>query len=116
MGEPPELLDGARVLAFAVVDAAVVPTGGTTHRIGAEVPGPAAGLVIAQYDDGDGQYYLFYCDPAWQVVTDTCHPSLEKAREQAEFEYRGVSARWYTRYAEPGTAAGGGGIEPFWGS
>lgn len=93
MGEPPELLDGARVLAFAVIDASVVPTGGTTHCIEVEMLGPAAGLAIAKYD-GDGQFYLFYCDPKWQVVTDTCHPSLELAREQAEFEYRGVSARW----------------------
>lgn len=50
MGEPPELLDGARVLAFAVVDAAVVPTGATTHRIESEVLGPAAGLAVARYD------------------------------------------------------------------
>jgi hypothetical protein len=99
MGEAPELLDGARVLAFAVVDPSVVPTGGTAHRIGDEVLGPAAGLAIAQYE-GDGQIYLFYCDPNWQVVTDTCHRSLELAREQAEFEYRGVSARWHTRYTE----------------
>ncbi len=103
MGEPPELLDGARVLAFAVVDAAVVPTGATTHRIESEVLGPAAGLAVARYD-GDGQFYLFYCDSDWQVVTDTCHPTLELAREQAEFEYRGVSARWDTRHAEPGAA------------
>jgi hypothetical protein len=96
MGEPPETLDGARVLAFSVIDGSVTPTGGTTHRIEDEVLGPAAGLAIAQYD-GDGQFYLFYCDPAWQVVTDTCHPSLELAREQAEFEYSGVSSRWHIR-------------------
>jgi hypothetical protein len=103
MGEPPELLDGARVLAFAVVDAAVTPTGATTHRIESAVMGPAAGLAIARYD-GDEQFYLFYCDPAWQVVTDTCHPSQKLAREQAEFEYRGVSACWHIRHAEPGAA------------
>ena len=100
MGESPDLLEGARVLGFAVVDASVVPTGGTTHRVEAVVLGPAAGLAIARYD-GDEQFYLFYCDPAWQVVTDTCHPSLELAREQAEFEYRGVSALWHTRQSEP---------------
>jgi hypothetical protein len=97
MGEPPETLDGARVLWFAVIDGSVTPTGGTTHRIEDQVLGPAAGLAIARYDDGDGQFYLFYCDPTWQVVTDTCHPLLELAWEQAEFEYRGVSARWRTR-------------------
>lgn len=100
MDEPPGLLDGARVLAFTVVDVSVVSTGGTTHRIEDEMLGPAAGLAIAKYDGGDGQFYLFYCDPAWQVVTDTCHSSQELAREQAEFEYRGVSARWNIRHAE----------------
>lgn len=66
MGEPPALLDGARVLAFAVVDPAVVPTGGTTYRIGSEVLRPVAGLAIARYDgrsraesplpDGGGEF------------------------------------------------------------
>jgi hypothetical protein len=100
---PPELLDGARVLAFAVADAPVAPTGGTTHRIESEALGPAAGLAIARFD-GDRQFYLFYCDPAWQVVADTCHSTMERAREQAEFEYRGMSARWHTRHAEAGCA------------
>ena len=87
------ILDGARVLQFAIVDEAVVPTGRTTHRIEDEVLGPASGLAIARYD-GDEQYYLFYCDRAWQVVTDTCHPTLDLALEQAEFEYRGIADRW----------------------
>ncbi len=93
MRPPPAMLDGARVLKFAVLDVSTEPTGGTTHRIGDVVLGPAAGLAIARYD-GDPPFYLFYCDPAWEVVTDTCHPTLELAHEQAEFEYRGVSSLW----------------------
>jgi len=98
--EPPAELDGARVLAFAVIDALISPTAGTVHRIGDEVVGPAAGLAIARYD-GDDVYYLFYCEPTWRVVTDTCHPTEELAREQAEFEYRGVSGRWTSREHPP---------------
>jgi hypothetical protein len=93
MGEPPPLLDGARVLRFAVVDAAVAPTGGTVHRIGGRVVGPATALAVCRYD-GDGQFYLFSCAEGWRVVTDTCHSSLAEALAQAEFEYRGVSSRW----------------------
>lgn len=96
MGEPPETLGAARVLAFAVVDESVIPTGRTTHRIGGEVIGPAAGLVIARYE-GDGSFYLFYCGTEWQVVTDPCHDSLESAKEQAEYEYCGVTACWRAR-------------------
>ena len=107
MSEPPEELDGARVLAFAVVTELVTPTGGTTHRAGTAVLGPAAGLAIARYD-GDGPFYLFYCDAGWRVATDTCHPTSESARAQAEFEYRGVSAHWRTRPAAPRAAPDAG--------
>ena len=99
MGEPPAELDGARVLAFAVIEGSVVPTGGTVHWVEGKQFGPASGLAIAQYD-GDSQFYLFYCDSAWQVVTDTCHVTLELACEQAEFEYRGVSSKWHGRHPE----------------
>ena len=34
-----------------------------------------------------GQDYLFYCDVAWNSVTDTYHDSMESAVEQAEFEF-----------------------------
>ena len=99
MGEPPAELDGARILAFAVIEGSVVLSGGTTHRIGNEQLGPADGLAIAQYE-GDSQFYLFYCDSTWHVVTDTCHLTLELAYKQAEFEYRGVSSKWHTRHPE----------------
>ncbi len=96
MGEPPEELDGARVLTFAVLDESIVPTGRTRHEVGGELMGPATGLVIAQFH-GNGGFYLYYCDSDWQVVTDTYHDSMVAAQEQAEYEYRGVSARWRTR-------------------
>ncbi|MCP2289133.1 hypothetical protein APR08_002050 [Nocardia amikacinitolerans] len=41
-----------------------------------------AGLAITQYDASPA-VYLFYCDAAWNVVTDTCHDSVAAAREQA---------------------------------
>ncbi|MFO0810330.1 MAG: hypothetical protein U0746_17035 [Gemmataceae bacterium] len=93
MCQPPKAIDGAKVIEFAGIDAEVAPTDAATHRVGGEVIGPAAGLAIAQYDGADS-FYLFYCDPAWQTLTDTWHPTIESARQQAEFEYRGVSSRW----------------------
>jgi len=93
MNKPPETLDGARVLAFASIDDSVVPTRNTIHRVGGEVVPPAVGLAIAQFQ-GIGEFYLFHCDADWRVVADTCHPTRESAGAQAEFEYRGVSARW----------------------
>jgi len=92
MAPPPNQLDGARVIMWAEVSE-TRPTGGTRHWKDGKVMGPAAGLAICQYDD-DSQFYLFYCDQEWAVCTDTCHSSLELAREQAEFEYEGVHGVW----------------------
>jgi hypothetical protein len=52
-----------------------------------------AGLAICQYP-GDTAYYLFGCDEAWRTITDTWHETLQRAREQAEFEYEGVTSTW----------------------
>ena len=93
MMQPPQQLDGARVLCFAEICASVAPTGACTHRRGGEILGPAQALAICRYK-GDLSFYLFYCDDCWRVQTDTCHSSMLEAKRQAEFEYNGVSRLW----------------------
>jgi hypothetical protein len=93
MPPPPKQLHGANVLLWTTDLKAARPTARTTHRVGGSVLGPAAALAICQYG-GDSQYYLFYCDDDWTVRTDTCHASLAEAKQQAEFEYEGVTALW----------------------
>jgi hypothetical protein len=95
MTHVPGELDGAKVLAFAVVTPEVNATRRTVHRLGNDILKPAACLAIARYDD-DAGVYLFYCDEAWQVLTDTLHDSVDKAKAQAEYEYEGISALWRT--------------------
>jgi hypothetical protein len=90
MVAPPPILDGARVLRYAIVGSDVTPTGVTVHRLNSGVMGPAAALAVCQYE-GEEHCYLFYCDAEWNVVTDTWHQSLEFAVKQAEFEYLGLS-------------------------
>jgi hypothetical protein len=88
---PPPILDGARVLRYAIVNDAVTPTSNTVHRFHPSgLMGPAAALAVCQHD-GEEHYYLFYCDAEWHVLTDTWHESAELAMRQAEFEYRGIS-------------------------
>lgn len=50
-----------------------------------ELPMPFA-LSIVQYDDDNG-FYLFYLDEFGNEQTDTYHDNLEKAFDQAEFEF-----------------------------
>ena len=90
---PPAKLDGAKVLFYATLHQEHRATGNTRHYVGGELMRPAAGLAICRYESDVG-FYLFYCDGEWNVVTDTYHESVEEARNQAEFEYEGVSNSW----------------------
>lgn len=93
MDAMPAELNGARVMAVALVDGTARTTRNTTHRVAGNILGPAHALAICTYPDETG-IYLFYCDRAWQVLADTWHPSVAEAKDQAEFEYAGVSGAW----------------------
>lgn len=87
---PPEL-DGAKVIATAVVNEVVRPTGGTIHRGPDGVIPSASALAVVTGETG---VFLFYCDREWQVLADTWHSSVNDAKAQAEFEYEGISKVW----------------------
>jgi hypothetical protein len=93
MNQPPKQLDGARLVCFAKITDAVKPTGKTRHEVGGMVLGSAKALAICQYEN-ENDYYLFYCDDNWSVLTDTWHEKIEGAKHQAEFEYAGISKCW----------------------
>ena len=78
---------------WSAIDGRHRPTGNCRQTVAGELQGPAAGLVICQYD-GEDAYCLFGCDAEWNTVTDTWHATLEEALDQAEFEYEGVSQTW----------------------
>lgn len=87
MSPPPDQIDGAKVIAYIVLDDVCRPTGRCVHLHGSKRLGPFAGLVIASYQ-GDSGFYLFACDSDWKTVADTYHDTVEAAVQQAEFEYR----------------------------
>jgi hypothetical protein len=88
----PAMLDGAVVLRTARLFPAA-HTGMTRHGVGGNPVEAASRLAIAHYPDQSG-FYLFYCDAAWSVLTDTWHESIDAAVAQAEFEYSGSSNAW----------------------
>lgn len=85
----PEHIDGARVLRWSPIDDRHRITRATRHREAGRLVGPASAVAICRYA-GDEGYCLFSCDDRWNVLSDTCHASLEEAIGQAEFEYEGV--------------------------
>ncbi len=91
MNPCPQVIGNATVLLHTLIDYRQRPTGKTTHIVGGTTLGTAAGLAIC---NADGGFYLFYCDPEWDVITDTWHQTVEDAKDQAEFEFEGVSGTW----------------------
>jgi hypothetical protein len=90
--QPPKLERG-KVICWAIVDSSVEPTENTRHFVDGAHVGPFPRLMVATFPGDDG-YYLLYCDESWNEITDTWHASLEDAKRQAEFEYRGINSRW----------------------
>jgi hypothetical protein len=91
--EPPPVLNCARVLAYAEVDSSVKHTGRITLYVGGKELGPVPRLALCQnFDEGD--VMLFHCDNEWNVLGAGGAPSFEAARESAEKEYAGISAKW----------------------
>ncbi len=92
-GAPPNPLDGASVVCFTPLDQRHRHTGNCRQICNGLTQGPASGLAICQYPR-ESCYYLLSCDADWSVIGDTRHQTLEGAKDQAEFEYSGVSATW----------------------
>jgi len=90
VSQPPQKLDGAKVVQYAAVTDDAEPTRATRHAVGGAEFGPAAALAIARYPGDDG-FYLFHLNERGAVVTDAYHDSLEAAFAQAAFEYEGLA-------------------------
>ena len=93
--QAPSVIGNARVLFFSRIDDRHRHTGNTTQIVAGAVQGPANGMAICQYE-GEDSFYLFGCNENWEPITDTWHATIEAAKEQAEFEYEGISETWET--------------------
>ena len=68
-------------------------TGNTKHYHGNEkLPKPEA-LQLIKYDGDDG-YYLFYLNENMEEMTDTYHNTIERAFQQAEWEFDIQAKDW----------------------
>lgn len=76
VNEPPNQLDGADVLCWAVS-----ARGGFYTLVGSDPPVVVVAMAVAHYVGGD--VYLFKCDENWEVVQDWDCESVEDAHERA---------------------------------
>jgi ClpX C4-type zinc finger len=71
---PPPMIDGSRVVEYAVIPKSV------KYAIGEPV--------------ADGEVLLFHCDDKWRVVETSSHPSIRQAKHRAERAYPGITDAW----------------------
>jgi len=90
---PPPMLDGARVLVYAILDDYVVRTGHLTLYVDGKLLGPVPRLAICQ-DSDSNDVLLLFCDSKWHSLGVVSCSSLKEAQQRAEAEYQGVSAKW----------------------
>jgi hypothetical protein len=90
MGKPPGQLDGAEVLCWTASG-----HGGFYQLAGSNPPVTVSGMAVARYADG-GPFYLFKCDPEWQVVQDWDCGSVAEARELAAQHANGEPLVWHS--------------------
>jgi hypothetical protein len=88
-----EVIGGYKVVCYTPIDSRHRFTEKTRQIVRGKLMGAMSGLAICQPGKLD-EFYLFGCDSDWNVVTDTWHQSLNEAKEQAEYEYEGVSETW----------------------
>jgi hypothetical protein len=91
--KPPLILDGAKVLEYAIVDGSVEYTGLGSIYVGGKLLGIVPKLTICQsYKAKD--YLLFHCNETWKVLGIAGYASIREAKRSAEKTYKGITSKW----------------------
>jgi len=98
---PPQMLDSARVLYYAINDERVQFTGAVCLLVGpgdgplSELPEQPC-LAIAENDNDGIEYLLMFCNDRWEVQGVIPFETVEAAKIKAEAGYQGISQCWQT--------------------
>jgi hypothetical protein len=95
MDEPPILIDGTRVLAYAILDEQARKSPAfRAMAAGMPLDGNAvARLVVAENLVEDG-VFLIHCDDEWGTVAAETFPDAASAQAAAHEAYTGVTIEW----------------------
>ena len=91
---PPPVLDCARVLAYAVVDASVRYVERKTLFVDGQLLGEVPRLAICQNID-QAELMVFHCDADWNVLGVAAGVyTLANAKAGVERSYQGIASKW----------------------
>jgi hypothetical protein len=92
---PPPVLDGAWVIAYAILDGTVQWTGKQTLFVGEKELGPVPRLALCKnLSGGLTDVLVFHCNEQWEVLGVSGGATLEAAKASAERAYRGITSKW----------------------
>jgi len=88
----PKKIGSQEVLFMAVIDETCEHTKKCSHTLDGKILGKAKWAAITK-PDNNGSCYLFM-GYANDELTDSSHETVKDAKEQAEWEYEGISNNW----------------------
>lgn len=93
--QPPQIIDSAKVLKYAIVDNSVEFTGRLRIYVDGKLLGKVPKLAICQnYKSKD--YLLFFCNKKWKVLGVAGYKSINETKQTAEETYRGITKKMVT--------------------
>jgi hypothetical protein len=93
LSEPPDYIDGAKVLKWAWSGAQ--PFGFVSNMDGTERE-DVYGLAICQYEQS-GSLYRFSCGKSWDTIQDSLYDTVELAISGLPQQYKNIEAVWHTK-------------------
>jgi hypothetical protein len=88
----PKKIGSLEVIFTAIINTTCKHTKNCEHKVSGKTLGKAKWASITKPDD-TGSCYLFMCYDD-DEFSDSIHASIEDAKDQAEWEYEGISNVW----------------------
>lgn len=91
--KPPQVLDCAKVIEYAIVNDSVTYEERKTFFVGGHLLGEIPKLAICQ-NLGESEFLLFHCDKDWNVLGAAGLQSIDQAKRKIERSYHGITKEW----------------------
>jgi len=91
---PPPIIDSARVLCYAIIDADVEYTGRIHLIVEGGRLGRVPGVAICRNYNNPEDILLLFCDAEWNSQGCIAFTTVEEAKIKAERGYPALSTRW----------------------
>jgi hypothetical protein len=95
MDEPPIMIDGTRVLAYAILDEQARKSPGFRAMAGGmPLDGNAVARLVVTENLVEAGAFLIHCDEEWGTVAAEAFPDPDSAQAGAREAYTGVAIDW----------------------